>query len=111
MPASNLSIADTQAVPTYALGQLRLLLPALFSAKIMQVSAMKVYFLFAKRSLFSAKIMQVSAMKVYFLFAKRSLFSAKIMQVSAMKVYFLFAERSLFSANVAKFKEIWHIWM
>ena len=50
-------------------------------------------------------------MKVYFLFAKRSLFSAKIMQVSAMKVYFLFAERSLFSANVAKFKEIWHIWM
>ena len=89
MPASNLSIADTRAVPTYALKQLRLLLSALFSAKIMQVSAMK----------------------VYFLFAERSLFSAKIMQVSAMKVYFLFAERSLFSANVAKFKEIWHIWM
>lgn len=46
--------------------------------------------------------MQVSANKIYFLFAERSLFYAKIMQVSAKKVDFQFAERSLFYAKVVK---------
>jgi hypothetical protein len=50
-----------------------------------------------------AKIVQVRAMKIYFLIAECSLSSAKIVQVRAMKIYFLIAECSLSSAKVAIF--------
>ena len=60
----------------------------LLIAKIVQMSAMKVYFQIAECSLSYAKIVQMSAMKVYFQIAECSLSYAKIVQMSAMKVTF-----------------------
>ena len=47
-----------------------------------------------------AKIVQVNAMKVYFVIAERRLSYAKIVQVNAMKARFLIAERRLSYAKV-----------
>ena len=47
-----------------------------------------------------AKIVQMSAMKVYFQIAECSLSYAKIVQMSAMKVYFQIAECSLSYAKL-----------